>query len=359
MKDPRDLPDTPVDFRRYAKAVTTGEGWADEVRYALDDDVRTRAIVFGGESLPAPLPTAPKRDIGSVLEIGIQAAEEAAADPDTPLSPDRDAALEAVVRLRERPALLVQKNDFPEPPDRWRHLNQFRESIRGRLPCTGRIDSPSGKMVGTGFLVADDLVMTNRHVCEFFAGPPPVPEANWEIFAHAQPTIDFKMEHDEPEHRIFAIQSVVGVHLLQDVALLRVARQAIEPAGASLPTPVALAGPGVAPGTDLYAVGYPYVDKENATPPELIRAIFHDIFQVKRLQPGQFQSMFPKYGVFSHDCSTLGGNSGSGIVDVVSNLIVGIHYKGKYRQANFAVAMWLLHDDDLFKDRGVNFRGAK
>ena len=88
----------------------------------------------------------------------------------------------------------------------------------------------------------------------------------------------------------------------------------------------------------------------------MIRAIFDDIFQVKRLQPGQFNSMFAEYGVFSHDCSTLGGNSGSGIVDVASNLIIGVHYKGKYRQANYAVAMWLLSGDDLFRD--LNFLGA-
>ena len=356
MKNPHELPDTPIDFRRYAKAVTSGEGWEDQVRYALDDEVRTRAIVFGGESLPDDSPSRPTKHLGAVLETGILAAQEAARNPNAPLSPDQDAALEAVVRLRERPALLVQKDNFPELPDCWRRLNQFRACIRRRIPCTGRIDWRPGEMVGTGFLVADDLVMTNRHVVEYFADPPPAPGGNWKIWARAKPTIDFKMEHGEPERSIFAIQSVAGVHPAQDIALLRVATQAAEPAGASLPAPVGLAGPGVSRGTDLYAVGYPYVDNENATPTEVIRAIFDDIFQVKRLQPGQFNSMFAEYGVFSHDCSTLGGNSGSGIVDVASNLIIGVHYKGKYRQANYAVAMWLLSGDDLFRD--LNFLGA-
>ena len=292
-----------------------------------------------------------------MLETGILAAKEAAGNPDVRLSPYQDAALEAVVRLRERPALLVQNDDFPEPPDSWTRLNQFRENIRRKIPCTGRIDWRPGEMAGTGFLVAKDLVITNCHVVKFFADPPPTPKGNWKIFARAQPTIDFKMEHEQPERRTFEIRSVIGVHPVQDIALLRVATQAMEPAGASLPAPVELAGRGVSPGTDLYAVGYPYMDNENAAPTEVIRAIFNDIFQVKRLQPGQFNSMFDEYGVFSHDCSTLGGNSGSGIVDVATNLIVGVHYKGKYRQANFAVAMWLLDGDDLFKD--LNFRRAK
>jgi S1-C subfamily serine protease len=150
---------------------------------------------------------------------------------------------------------------------------------------------------------------------------------------------------------IFEIESIVAVHPVQDLALVRVSTKAIDPAGADLPPAVKLAGPETAPGEHLYAIGYPFTDNENVTPPEVIRAIYEDIFKVKRLQPGQFNSMFDEYGVFSHDCSTLGGNSGSGIVDLASNRIIGVHYKGKYRQANYAVAIWLLKDDDLFKDR--------
>lgn len=65
----------------------------------------------------------------------------------------------------------------------------------------GRIDSRPDEMAGTGFVVGDDLVLTNRRVVKFFADPPPVPEGTWKIWASAKPPINFKMEHGEPVPR--------------------------------------------------------------------------------------------------------------------------------------------------------------
>ena len=150
--------------------------------------------MFGGTALPAPLTAKAKPDLGPMLEMRILAAKQVAADPQTPLPADREAALEAVVRLRERPALLVRKNDFPEPPDRWKRLNEVRQDVRKQIPSAGRIDSQPGKMAGTGFVVAGDLVLTNRHVVELFADPPPVPSGKWTFWSRAKPSINFTME---------------------------------------------------------------------------------------------------------------------------------------------------------------------
>jgi hypothetical protein len=144
------------------------------------------------------------------------------------------------------------------------------------------------------------------------------------------------------------------------LALLRVALRAIDPAGAPLPLPVTLASAEPATGAelDLYAVGYPWLDNEDLTPPAVIDSIFGGIFQVKRLQPGRFKEPFyDGHFAFSHDCSTLGGNSGSCIVDLNVNRVIGIHYKGRYRQNNYALALWLLKDDPFFAGRGLHYSG--
>jgi hypothetical protein len=359
MKDPRELPDTPIDFRLFAKELAKVDDLAGAVNDALDLEVRSRAIVFGGEKLPPP-----KRDpaIAAVLEAGYRAVAKAAVDPATGLTPAEDAGLEAIVRLRDRPALLVRKDSFIVPPERWAKLHDpFRQEISRGLPSSGRIDFKPGEMCGTGFVVAEDLVLTNRHVIKFFADPSPLDDGRWAIHASARPAIDFKQEHGEPGKRVFAVREVVGVHPVLDLALLRVSRQAMEPAGAPLPSPLTLASaePDTADGLDLYAVGYPWLDSDGQTPPHVIEAIFEGILQVKRLQPGVFTSPWYEYAAFAHDCSTLGGNSGSCIVDLSLDRVIGIHFKGSYRQANYALALWMLKDDPLFAGRGLRYARAE
>ena len=83
--------------------------------------------------------------------------------------------------------------------------------------------------------------------------------------------------------------------------------------------------------------------------------LFHDIYEVKRLAPGYFMNFFEDVGVIAHDCTTLDGSSGSCVIDVYTGMTVGLHFNGKYRTANYALALWKLEDDALFKGRGLNF----
>jgi hypothetical protein len=86
-----------------------------------------------------------------------------------------------------------------------------------------------------------------------------------------------------------------------------------------------------------------------------MRSIFGDIFGVKRLQPGEIMAFFDDEGLFNHDCSTLGGNSGSCVVDLASHQVLGLHFQGYYLQYNQAVALWQLTADPLFKRARVRF----
>ena len=83
--------------------------------------------------------------------------------------------------------------------------------------------------------------------------------------------------------------------------------------------------------------------------------IFANVFNVKRLQPGEIRTVFDQRHILEHDCSTLGGNSGSCVVDLETKQVVGLHYGGRYLEGNYAVALWQITDDPLLAKAKVNF----
>ena len=106
-------------------------------------------------------------------------------------------------------------------------------------------------------------------------------------------------------------------------------------------------------------VGYPAFDPRNA--PEVQDRVFNRKYNVKRLLPGKggLRRVQESFGnnvlAFTHDASTLGGNSRSAVVDPASGNIVGLHFAGIYLDANFAVPAWELSRDQRVIDAGVRF----
>ncbi len=135
-----------------------------------------------------------------------------------------------------------------------------------------------------------------------------------------------------------------------DLALLRIDRRAgardfLEPLTIAAEPSEPLAGRSV------YVVGYPAFDRRNGG--EAQRLIFADRYDVKRLQPGEILRRSVEPGRFDHDCSTLGGNSGSCVVDIETHHVVGLHFQGEYLRHNQAVALWELAADPLLTGAGV------
>jgi V8-like Glu-specific endopeptidase len=267
--------------------------------------------------------------------------------------------LEALVLLIGRPALFVVDGDFASPPEPWGPLlDQERDSIRRVFQSVGRIEVSAGggpaSMSGTGFLVASDVVMTNRHVVESFSERG---QGTWRFTPGLDPTIDYRGERDTTTPCAFRLEEVLGVHDSPgiDLALLRVSRQARH--GAAAPEPLMLApqAPESPEGRDIYVVGYPAADAQGVTPPQVLQDIFGATYEVKRLQPGKLVQVDTARRIFTHDCSTLGGNSGSCVLDLKTGLVVGLHFGGSYRRANYAVALWALADDPLLRSAGVQF----
>ena len=148
------------------------------------------------------------------------------------------------------------------------------------------------------------------------------------------------------------IKGLIGIHGKYDMALFR-----LEPSN-DLPEPLPLsAGPGPLPelpGRNVYVVGYPAWDGRR-NDPEPMQRLFANIYNVKRLQPGTFMRHLTGHQLFTHDCSTLGGNSGSPVFDLDSHRIIGLHFGGLFQKSNQAVALWELRNDPLIQHAGLQF----
>ena len=81
-------------------------------------------------------------------------------------------------------------------------------------------------------------------------------------------------------------------------------------------------------------IGYPARDSR-VPDAQLMQSIFGDVYDKKRLAPGQVTEAQPD--VLLHDCSTLGGNSGSVVLDLATGEAVGLHFAGRFLEANYAV----------------------
>lgn len=252
-------------------------------------------------------------------------------------APGELAALELVIRLM-RPAPLSRNGMLdPLPSEPGSNLynprieelwDSFRQKVKDVLYSIGRVDKSTGGPVGTGFLVAPDLLVTNRHVlAELSHGT--------ELLEEGQAVVRFKQElgSRDPRTATAEVFSVAGVHPTMDMALLRVAT--VEPREA-----VPLGEQDATEDEAVAAIGYPFDDPTRN--PLFTDAIFQGRFGVKRAALGEVMEL----GADSlfHDCSTLGGNSGSPIFSLDTAHVVGVHFSGFFMYRNEAVALRHLKD---------------
>lgn len=87
---------------------------------------------------------------------------------------------------------------------------------------------------------------------------------------------------------------------------------------------------------------------------EVLLRYFENVFGVKQLQPGELLSIDPANKQLAHACSTLGGSSGSPVVDLETHTVIGLHFGG-HREQNLAVALCRLAEDPVLTRAGVRF----
>ncbi len=275
------------------------------------------------------------------------------------LSKAQRSALEAIILLQGRPALLIKGDDFPLPRGEWELLAAARPEMKTVIHSVGRISvTPElGRVYdGTGFVVGPGLVMTNRHVVEDYVLEKD--DGSVELMPGIGMTIDFKQEFGSSEKSVFDITDV-QLHPDEDnidLALLQVSP--LSNAGAPLPPSLRLQKERgyVNDSNIVYVIGYPGADPERNAAAEMHR-IFEGVYEKKRLAPGRIVSTPAGSRVLIHDCSTLGGNSGACLVDFATQSVVGLHFEGEYLKSNRAVLLTELVNDPLLQ--GLNFLAGR
>jgi hypothetical protein len=176
----------------------------------------------------------------------------------------------------------------------------------------------------------------------------PDTQGRWAIEPGITARVDFAEELGTTEPHEYPIHSILGVHSSLDLALLEVGGAP----GAAMPPPsrrIALDR-----GQQGYIIGFPALDsrRNDAT---TMQRIFAGIYNVKRLQPGLLTDWSQAMSAYLHDCSTLGGNSGSCMVDLATGVVVGIHFGGRFGEANWAMSTRDLAGAQLLRRLGANF----
>ena len=199
----------------------------------------------------------------------------------------------------------------------------------GRINISGR---PGMPYIGTGWLVNTNTVATNRHVAREFG------QHGRDGFTFKQAgdatnvSIDFLEEAGRRDQLAFPIVDILHIEDDDgpDFALLRVG----DSNGQALAPPIPLSTSSPRPTQQVAVIGYPARDGR-APDDQLVQSIFGNVFDKKRLAPGQLTETKPD--VLLHDCSTLGGNSGSVVLDLQTGHAVGLHFAGRFLQTNYAV----------------------
>jgi endonuclease G len=254
-------------------------------------------------------------------------------------SPEDQAATEAIILLEGRPSLLIQDDAFAEPElDYWKtRLMPYRSALQSVIRSVGRIEltgHATYQWVGTAWVLSDRLVATNRHVARIFAqrtGQGFVFRLN-ELGRRLTARVDFKEEYERTESREVPIARVLYIAPDEDgqpdMAVLEL------DGNLALPSPLRLAGNSAVGESPIAVIGYPAHDSRNGE--DAMRDIFGPIYDVKRFAPGYLMQSNDPISL-QHDCSTLGGNSGSAVVHVESGEVIGLHFGGRFRERNFAV----------------------
>lgn len=273
-----------------------------------------------------------------------------------------DAALETIVR-RERPVFFVVAADEPGGtrideedaallgPD----AEGLKDSLVGAkdriVPLFSRIgridlDGLAGMpFVGTGWLIDDGIVVTNRHVAEVFAARDGA-RFKFRMGAYGRPlTAAFDTGHlrgQDEGGEAPAIAEVLYVEPASSSVDIAFFRLAMSPRSGTW-SPLPISAERLSADAELCAIGYPARAPRSVIPDQdLMRELYRGVYDVKRVAPGRL--LRETSDLMTHDCTTLGGNSGCAVASLDTGKIVGLHFAGVYLAENRAVPASVLAD---------------
>ena len=267
--------------------------------------------------------------------------------------------LEALVRLNDRPAYRVTAAGSIADDDplfgEWGGFLSLLVDLAEWTKSVGRINL-DGTHIGTGFLIAGDRVMTNRHVLEALADEVTGPAGSSWQFGRGRVTIDFSETADGSRSVDLVGVAQAGpdpIRSMENLAHLDMAVLKVAAGAQGLPRALPLARQ-IDTSAVMLVIGYParpgtsaLVDPATGRVSQEIanrlRAIFGTDYGRKYASPGHIldgPGAVPtdaQQWATTHDCTTLGGNSGSVVVQFTNQpAVAGLHFSGAPLTANKA-----------------------
>jgi endonuclease G len=251
-------------------------------------------------------------------------------------------AEETIVMRTTRPVLAIKENQaelvFKDQKDSeiWKsRLVTAKDIVSSTVRAVGRIElagCAEFSWVGTGWLVAPNILVTNRHVAAVFAtsrGAELVFKAGSDGAIKA--SVDFLQEVDNPSTQVFRL--IRPLHI-EGSAGPDLAFFAVEQERGPLASPIRLSARKPTETPNAATIGYPAQDSR-IPDVDLMESIYGRIYDKKRLAPGAVTRVEDLR--ILHDCTTLGGNSGSVVIDLDTGEALGLHFSGSFLRTNYAV----------------------
>jgi endonuclease G len=264
--------------------------------------------------------------------------------------------LEAIVRMAGRPPLVVRNDKvegkaslIEDPSDREAFPHDIADKITAVerfLPSVGRVEfvNHPKSWGGTAWVLPSDgndlLIVTNRHVAVEVARRTHrgdgvfifAPTSNARYGARFNTAEEPGLPADPARRHQIEAFTYMADDLQADVAI---ARLRLPAAPSLLPLKIPLADTDPDRDELVAVVGYPAADPYRNDPTTMER-YFRNLYDVKRFSPCRVTAAATGE-VLSHDCTTLGGNSGSPVISLERSAVVGLHFAGQYGVANSAV----------------------
>jgi endonuclease G len=329
-----------------AETVNEGMGDAPELKLSAADIQDRTSVAW--ESLRKFIETYYGNDPNMLLiaqQIVKEGGDALRRLADNVLQAEQVDGLEAIVRTDgTRPSFLVRNDEVvieSSPIGDWGDRLQLSESaLRQAVACVGRIDVPGTTVgyMGTGFLVQENLLITNRHVLQVSANQ--AADGTWKFKEGAAVDFGHELNGVETVNRrtlstvLFAGSKEIIFnsidHKKLDLALIELAPSNTFRAPRDYLS--LLARPDFQMDAQIFTIGYPGSPPFGQYTPTLLEQLFQKTFGYKRLAPGQImqsqQNVAP--WTVTHDATTLGGCSGSTIlVAGREGLAAGLHYGGR------------------------------
>jgi hypothetical protein len=327
--------------------------------YSFTDQTTSSPFLALGQAAGEPDGGQQREAIGRILESGGNALEKVIRN-NTDLNIEETFGLEVTLLLYGRPSLVVNQDRLASVPPFWNLLEDQREDIEMVQRGVGRIEllgHPEFDWAGTGFLVTENFLLTTRRTAELFAE---FTSNTWQFRPGISAWMDYRSAYQNVSTAGYRVRNVFGVHETYDLALLEVEPPQLN---GNAPTPLPLLGDTQVSNNvnffqnrQVYVVGYPIRDARR-NEPELIARIFRDVYNVKRVSPGQLRGEFRFSNIpfLRHDAAPLGITSGAPIIDLETHLVVGVQLSARYLETGTAVPTYALRDDPLFRRANIPF----